>query len=159
MTRWITDLYTTHLRDFFEGPRNVTAHLIGSRRPLKRLTDEIDGLARYVGAESQEKLAAIKEFDRREGSARFRPCLSRTQQGMAVRACARHIRVDRAGGDARFGRLCVFVGILVMWRPRWPRSVSPESQSAPGARRDRVAMLLGLATVVAWRRPPSYERH
>ncbi len=57
---WIMDLYTNHLRDFFLGPRNVTAHLAGSRRPLQRLTDEIDNLSRYVDKQSQEKLAIIK---------------------------------------------------------------------------------------------------
>lgn len=59
---WITDLYTTHLRDFFLGPRNFTAHLIGSQRPLKRLTDEIDKLSPYVDQPSKEKLAAIKDL-------------------------------------------------------------------------------------------------
>lgn len=59
---WITDLYTTHLRDFFQGQRNSGAHLIGSQRPLKRLTGEIDDLSRYVDQQSQEKLAAIKEL-------------------------------------------------------------------------------------------------
>jgi hypothetical protein len=59
---WIMDLYTTHLRDFFQGQRNFTAHLIGSQRPLKRLTDEIDNLSRYVDKQSQEKLAAIKNL-------------------------------------------------------------------------------------------------
>jgi hypothetical protein len=59
---WIRDLYTTHLRDFFQGQRNFTAHLIGSQRPLKRLTDEIDNLSRYVDQRSQEKLAAIKNL-------------------------------------------------------------------------------------------------
>ena len=59
---WIMDLYTNHLRDFFQGPRNFTAHLIGSQRPLKRLTDEIDNLSRYVDQQSQEKLAAIKNL-------------------------------------------------------------------------------------------------
>ena len=62
MTSWIMDLYTNHLRDFFQGPRNFTAHLIGSQRPLKRLTDEIDHLSRYVDQQSQEKLAAIKNL-------------------------------------------------------------------------------------------------
>jgi hypothetical protein len=57
---WIMDLYTTHLRDFFKQPRNFTAHLIGSQRPLKRLADEIDHLSRYVDQKSQEKLATIK---------------------------------------------------------------------------------------------------
>lgn len=59
---WITDLYTTHLRDFFQSQHNFTAHLIGSQRPLKRLTDEIDNLSRYVDQQSQEKLAAIKNL-------------------------------------------------------------------------------------------------
>jgi hypothetical protein len=57
---WITDFYTAHLRGFFEGQRNFTAHLIGSKRPLKRLTDEIDNLSRYVDQQSQHKLATIK---------------------------------------------------------------------------------------------------
>jgi hypothetical protein len=59
---WIMDLYTTHLRDFFQGERNFTAHLVGSQRPLKRLTDEIDNLSRYVDQQSQEKLAAIRNL-------------------------------------------------------------------------------------------------
>jgi hypothetical protein len=59
---WIMDLYTTRLRDFLKGPRNFTAHLIGSQRPLKRLTDEIDSLSRFVDQQGQEKLAAIKDL-------------------------------------------------------------------------------------------------
>lgn len=57
---WIADLHATHLADFFEGPRNFTAHLIGSQRPLKRLTDAIDNLSRYVDQPGQAKLAAIR---------------------------------------------------------------------------------------------------
>lgn len=59
---WIGDLYTTRLQDFFQGPRNSAAHLIGSQRPLKQLTDEIDNLSRYVDQPSQEKLAVIKDL-------------------------------------------------------------------------------------------------
>ena len=59
---WIRDLYTTHLGDFFQGPRNFTAHLFGSQRPLKRLTDAIDNLSRYVDHQSQERLTAIKNM-------------------------------------------------------------------------------------------------
>jgi hypothetical protein len=59
---WIMDLYTTHLRDFFQGQGNFGAHLIGSQRPLKRLTDEIDHLSSYVDQQSQEKLAAIRKL-------------------------------------------------------------------------------------------------
>ena len=56
---WIIDLYTNHLQDFFEGPRNFSSHLVASQRPLKRLIDEINHLAPYVDAEGQEKLSRI----------------------------------------------------------------------------------------------------
>jgi hypothetical protein len=59
---WITDLYANHLRGFFEGQRNFSAHLIGSQRPLKRLTDEIDNLSPYVNQQSREKLVAIRNL-------------------------------------------------------------------------------------------------
>jgi hypothetical protein len=59
---WIMDLYTNHLRDFFQGQRNFAAHLIGSRRPLQRLTDEIDNLSPFVDKQSQMKLAVIKNL-------------------------------------------------------------------------------------------------
>jgi hypothetical protein len=59
---WIKDLNTNHLRDFFQGQRNYSAHLIGSRRPLQRLTDEIDNLSSYVDQQSQQKLAEIKNL-------------------------------------------------------------------------------------------------
>jgi len=59
---WIIDLYGTHLRNFFQEPRNYAAHLVGSQRPLKRLSDEIDSLSRYVDPLTQEKLAAIKNL-------------------------------------------------------------------------------------------------
>lgn len=59
---WIADLHATHLRDFFSGPRNVTAHLVGSRRPLERITDEIDNLSPFLDAHGQERLAAIRRL-------------------------------------------------------------------------------------------------
>jgi hypothetical protein len=59
---WIMDLYAAHLRSFFQAQRNFTAHLIGSQRPLKRLTDEIDNLSRFVDQRSQEKLAVVKNL-------------------------------------------------------------------------------------------------
>lgn len=59
---WITDLYATHLGHFFQGHCNFTAHLIGSKRPLKRLTDAIDTLSSYVDQQNQEKLAFIKNL-------------------------------------------------------------------------------------------------
>jgi hypothetical protein len=57
---WIRDLYVSHLRDFFQGPRNFTSHVIGSQQPLKRLTEEIDSLARYLDQQGKESLDVIK---------------------------------------------------------------------------------------------------
>ncbi len=59
---WIADLYSDHLQGFLERPRNSSAHLIGSQRPLKRLTDDIDKLTPYVDQRNQEKLAAIRKL-------------------------------------------------------------------------------------------------
>ncbi len=59
---WIEDLCATQLKDFFSGHRNFAAHLAGSQRPLKQLTDAIDTLARYVDQRGKEKLAAIKDL-------------------------------------------------------------------------------------------------
>lgn len=59
---WIMDLYTDHLRDFLEGHRNFAAHLIGSQQPIKRLTDEIDNLSRYVDLPRQAQLTAIRNL-------------------------------------------------------------------------------------------------
>jgi hypothetical protein len=57
---WILDLYTTHLRDFFQGQRNASAHAVGSQRRLSGLIGEIDTLARYVDIASQARLEALK---------------------------------------------------------------------------------------------------
>ena len=59
---WIFHLYTDQLRNFFERERSVARHVIGSRRELKHLTDEIENLSRYVDPESQQRLAAIKDL-------------------------------------------------------------------------------------------------
>jgi hypothetical protein len=57
---WMMDLYSNHLHDFFLGQRNYTSHLIGSQRPLKRLTSEINNLSNYVDQQTQDKLTAIR---------------------------------------------------------------------------------------------------
>ena len=59
---WIADLYTDHLQSFLERPRHLSAHLIGSQRPLKRITAEIDRLAPYVDQRNREKLASIRSL-------------------------------------------------------------------------------------------------
>jgi hypothetical protein len=59
---WIADLYANHLMAFLQGRGHFTAHLFGSQRRLKRITDEIDMLTRYVDAAGQKKLAAIRDL-------------------------------------------------------------------------------------------------
>lgn len=59
---WIADLYAAHLKPFFARQRNLAAHLVGSKRPLKRLVEEIDGLSAYVAQHEQEKLTTIKQL-------------------------------------------------------------------------------------------------
>jgi len=59
---WVVDLYTNHLRAFFDGHRNLRSHLVGSQRPLKHITTEIDNLSRYVDAHCKEKLIAIRNL-------------------------------------------------------------------------------------------------
>jgi hypothetical protein len=59
---WITDLYANHLNHFFAEPRNFSSHLFGSRRPLQRLTAEIERLSRYVDGPRQDKLATISKM-------------------------------------------------------------------------------------------------
>lgn len=57
---WVHDLYSVRLKGFFEGQRSIAAHLLGSHLSLKRLTDEIDDLSRFVDHDGRAKLAAIK---------------------------------------------------------------------------------------------------
>lgn len=61
---WIMDLYTSHLRDFFERQRHCAAHLLGSQLPLERMNSEIEALSSYVDERSREKLAVIAELVR-----------------------------------------------------------------------------------------------
>ncbi len=57
---WMMDLYKKQLRDFFNGPRNTVAHLVGSKAPLTRLLAEIDALAPYLDAADQQRLAFVR---------------------------------------------------------------------------------------------------
>ena len=59
---WIADLYANHIMAFLQRPGHFTAHLFGSQRRLKRVTDEIDMLMRYVDSAGQKKLAAIRDL-------------------------------------------------------------------------------------------------
>ncbi len=63
----ILDFYRRELHGFFLGPRHAVAHLIGSRRHLRRLQRNIDSLQRYVdeaGRSALDRMAAmVREKD------------------------------------------------------------------------------------------------
>ncbi|MEZ5923820.1 MAG: hypothetical protein R3D57_05485 [Hyphomicrobiaceae bacterium] len=59
---WVAELYATRVRAFLEKPAHFSAHLVGSKRPLKKLTDEIDRLAAFVHPDDRQKLASIKSL-------------------------------------------------------------------------------------------------
>jgi hypothetical protein len=58
----ISDLYVNRLHEFFKGPQNVLSHLRNSRRPVKRICDEIDGLKKYLDKSGEETLQAIRNL-------------------------------------------------------------------------------------------------
>lgn len=49
----VADYYLTHLAQFFEGPRNVVRHLLGSPRGTFALLQRIDNMERYLNPEEQ----------------------------------------------------------------------------------------------------------
>lgn len=57
----IADYYRRELQPFFARPRNLVAHLLGSRRPLQRLCGGVRSLRRYLGDDGREILARIED--------------------------------------------------------------------------------------------------
>jgi hypothetical protein len=62
----IGEFYLEYLRDFFDGPRHVWSHMIGSQRPRSRLISKIDNLNRYLNPQERETLAKIAEITRQK---------------------------------------------------------------------------------------------
>ena len=58
----VSDFYLSRLRGFFRRPRNLRAHLRGSRRPLERISSEIADLERRVNAPDRKALTAIRKL-------------------------------------------------------------------------------------------------
>lgn len=57
----ISNFYTGTLHDFMRAPRNLLAHLRGSRQPILAICDDIEKLERYMDDRGRETLAAIRE--------------------------------------------------------------------------------------------------
>ena len=58
--RTIWQLYSTTLRGFFNGPKNLFAHLKGSRLPLKRLCHEIEASELDLDKSDKKILQSLK---------------------------------------------------------------------------------------------------
>ena len=58
--RAIWELYSKSLRDFFNGPRNVLAHVQGSKLPLRRLNHQIDASELAVDSRDKKTLRSLK---------------------------------------------------------------------------------------------------
>jgi len=58
----ISEFYVDQLRGFFHKPRNLFAHLRGSRQPLNRICSELDNLERYVDEPGKQTLNSIKDL-------------------------------------------------------------------------------------------------
>jgi hypothetical protein len=57
----IASFYSETLHDFMRGPRNLLAHLRGSRQPLMAICDSIKRIERYVDDAGRARLAEIRE--------------------------------------------------------------------------------------------------
>jgi hypothetical protein len=55
----IADFYVRHLQDFFNGPRNLSLHVLEVRRPLNLLQNKITDLNRYLNVRERETLDKI----------------------------------------------------------------------------------------------------
>ncbi|MGI9406499.1 MAG: hypothetical protein ACR2O4_09020 [Hyphomicrobiaceae bacterium] len=56
----VSDLFAHHLHAFFEGPRNLVAHLRGSRRPLKQMLFQLQNVERDVSPPGDKILRELR---------------------------------------------------------------------------------------------------
>lgn len=77
----IADFYTRHLHYFFDGPRNLTLHLVEIRRPLNLLLNQINDLNRYLDKSEQETLAKISQLVRQKDGVDYHQSLQLLLKG------------------------------------------------------------------------------
>jgi hypothetical protein len=77
----IADFYARHLQDFFDGPRNLTLHLMEVRRPLNILLNKINDLNRYLDAGERETLARISQLVRQKDGVDYHQSLQLLLKG------------------------------------------------------------------------------
>ena len=57
----LSNFYAGTLHDFMNRPRNLMAHMRGSRRPLRRICDDLEKLRRYLDAKGNQTLEEIRQ--------------------------------------------------------------------------------------------------
>jgi len=62
----IADFYVKHLRDFFDGPKNLLLHILEVRRPLNTLLDRIHDLSRFLNEQERATMDQIADFVRQK---------------------------------------------------------------------------------------------
>ena len=58
----IAELYTNTLVNYFDRPRNVVSHLLGSKSPLARIERALDSVERYLDDAGKARLAKLREL-------------------------------------------------------------------------------------------------
>ena len=61
-SRAIAEIYVSTLHDYFARPRNLVQHMRHSPWPLRRLSQKLEAVERYVGASGQESLQRMRQL-------------------------------------------------------------------------------------------------
>lgn len=77
----IADFYTRHLQDFFDGPRNLSLHIMEIRRPLNLLQNQIAELNRYLGESERATLDKIAMLVRQKDGLDYHQALQLLLRG------------------------------------------------------------------------------
>lgn len=77
----IADFYARQLHDFFDGPRNLTLHLMEVRRPLNVLLNKISDLHRYLDKGERETLDKISQLVRQKDGVDYHHALQLLLKG------------------------------------------------------------------------------
>jgi hypothetical protein len=77
----IADFYARYLQDFFDGPRNLSLHLMEVHRPLKVLQNRIADLNRYLNAQERETLDKIATLVRQKDGLDYHQALQTLVRG------------------------------------------------------------------------------
>ncbi len=77
----IAEFYARYLEDFFDGPRNLSLHLVEVHRPLNVLQNRIADLNRYLNAQERETLDKIATLVRQKDGLDYHQALQTLVRG------------------------------------------------------------------------------